>query len=145
LVSVWPYFAALPGALLMPEPEKSKADKIRGFLMWPGAIVTALAAIWGVFKFISGVVGTGDRLTTHIVTDTLYHHQTDSAERALHNQLSNDIKELHGHALIFQEGLDDVLVGECVENSYVDLAKRKMLKKCEKLGIVRTPTGGQGR
>lgn len=100
--------------------------RVKELLGLPAVIAAALLAVWGAFDWLKRIVGADQRLTVHIVAETVYHKRSDSA-----------VKELGGHATDLERLLESMVRGECLENPRADLARQGLLAKCRQLGIER--------
>ena len=87
-------------------------------------VVPVLAAL----TWLAGVAAAPEKLERHIVAESTYHATRDTA-----------FHELDAHAEDTERLLEALIRGECLENPVRDLARQGLLRKCEALGIRRTP------
>jgi len=87
-------------------------------------VLPALAAI----AWLANLLSAPEKLERHIVAESTYHAMRDTV-----------MKELDNHAEDMESLVESVVRGECIENPARDLARQGLLRKCEALGIRRTP------
>lgn len=106
--------------------------KFSEFVKLPAVIVSTCVAVVAIAATITKYVSVPDDFRAHL-----------SSSAQVHDSMSRTDKDIHQHLesleRLARSMHEERSVEQCMENDYVMLAKQKLLRICDSLGIERHP------